>query len=54
MWPDRPHENGHFLKNGIFDINVQKKSQRDNKLYYLCSSVGIKTITINATMICIE
>jgi hypothetical protein len=32
MWPVRPHENGHFLKNGIFDINVQKKSQRDNKL----------------------
>ena len=52
--PTDPHENGHFLKNGIFDINVQKKSQRDNKLYYLCSSVGIKTITISATMICIE
>jgi hypothetical protein len=32
MWPDRPHENGHFLKMVYFGINVQKKSQRDNKL----------------------
>jgi hypothetical protein len=29
---DVAHENGHFLKNGIFDINVQKKPQRDYKL----------------------
>jgi len=35
-----------------FGINVQKKSQRDNKLQYLCPSVGIKTIPISVTMIC--